>query len=189
MLAKHKSFIKAAALSVSLMSSSAVMADSSVRQDQCQDQVQCPDEAEQMTVFEAMKQRPELSTLVSLVEAAGLDLELSAEGPLTIFAPQNEALAALDSEILDALSADTELLRSVLLYHVVPGKYEAEDVVQFETLETAAGDTFVVTVTDEGAVKVGGASVLEVDIEADNGVIHVIDGVLLAQGIGLGGVR
>lgn len=118
------------------------------------------------------------STLASLLEAAGLVETLKGEGPFTVFAPTDEAFAAVAPETLAALQSDIEQLNDVLLYHVVGGKLMAADVVSQESLATANGASLPVVV-DGATVTVGEATVVTPDVEASNGVIHIIDTVLI----------
>lgn len=117
-------------------------------------------------------------TLVAAVEAAGLAETLQGEGPFTVFAPTDDAFAALGEETINALLADPETLSGILLYHVVAGEVRAEDVVTLNSAETAAGFPVVIRVSDEG-VFVNNAMVTATDIEASNGIIHVLDTVIL----------
>ena len=122
---------------------------------------------------------PSFSTLVTAVKAAGLTETLSGKGPFTLFAPTNEAFNALPKETLDALlkPENRDLLRKVLTYHVVSGDLMAKDL-KSGKVPTVAGSTVAVEV--QGAkVNVNNASVVKADIDAKNGVIHVIDRVLL----------
>lgn len=122
------------------------------------------------------------NTLLSAVEAAGLVDALKSEGPFTVFAPTDDAFAAIDAEVLGDLVADTELLTAVLTYHVVPGLFLAENVVTRSDLNTLNGDHLPVMVEGD-MVKVGGANVIAADILATNGVVHVIDQVMLPEPI------
>jgi len=117
-------------------------------------------------------------TLVTAVQAAGLVETLKGEGPFTVFAPTDEAFAALPEGTLEALLEDTDQLAAVLTYHVVAGEVTAADVVGLETAETVNGDTIDITV-DGDTVMVDQATVIQADVMADNGVIHVIDQVIL----------
>lgn len=117
-------------------------------------------------------------TLSAAVEAAGLGETLSGPGPFTIFAPTDAAFAKLPAGAVEALLGDTERLRAVLLHHVVPGSVMAADVVKLKSAKTAGGTTLAIAV-DKSGVKVAGATVTQTDIAASNGVIHVIDTVLL----------
>ena len=125
----------------------------------------------------------EFPTLVAAIEAAGLVETLQGEGPFTVFAPTEDAFAAaLDALGLtpEQLLGDTELLTSVLTYHVVPGKNLAADVVGLDGSDVATVNGATVAVALDGdSVMVNDASVVTTDIEASNGVIHVIDTVLL----------
>ena len=127
------------------------------------------------------------TTLVTAVEAAGLEETLRGEGPFTVFAPTDEAFAALPAGTLDTLLADpTGDLADILTYHVVEGEVMAADVVGLDGQEvtTVNGATFTVNVGDDGSVTLTDAAgnevaVVQTDVDASNGVIHVIDGVLL----------
>jgi transforming growth factor-beta-induced protein len=121
------------------------------------------------------------TTLVAAVQAAGLAETLSSEGPFTVFAPTDDAFAALPEGTVESLLENTELLTQILLYHVVPGSVMAEDVVELSSADTAAGIPVQVTV-DNGMVYINEAQVIITDIQASNGVIHVIDAVLLPPG-------
>lgn len=122
------------------------------------------------------------NTLLSAVEAAGLVDALKSEGPFTVFAPTDDAFAAIDAEVLGDLVSDTELLTAVLTYHVVPGLFLAENVVTRSDLNTLNGDHLPVMVEGD-MVKVGGANVIATDFLATNGVVHVIDQVMLPEPI------
>lgn len=122
----------------------------------------------------------EFDTLVSLVQQAGLEETLAEDGPFTVFAPTDAAFEKVPDETLAALGADPELLRTVLLYHVVDGRYPARRVVKKRSLKTLAGPRLDVTVKKrKGIVKVGGARVIMPDVRASNGVIHAINQVLI----------
>jgi uncharacterized surface protein with fasciclin (FAS1) repeats len=117
-------------------------------------------------------------TLVAAVQAAGLVDTLQGTGPFTVFAPTDEAFAKLPAGTVEGLLEDPEALANILLYHVVPGKVMAAQVTDGLTAETAQGSTVTFTVAD-GAVKINDATITATDIEASNGVIHVIDSVIL----------
>lgn len=129
----------------------------------------------------------DFTTLVAAVQAAGLEDTLRGEGPFTVFAPTDDAFAALPDGTVDGLLADPEgALTDVLTYHVVEGEVLAADVAGLDGQEvtTVAGGTFTVNVGDDGSVTLTDATGAEVtvtmtDITTSNGVIHVIDGVLL----------
>ncbi len=118
------------------------------------------------------------NTLVAAVEAAGLVDTLKSEGPFTVFAPTDDAFAKLPAGTVESLLADPEALSAILLYHVVPGKVMAADVTDGLTAETANGAAVTFAVSDAG-VMINDANVVAADVEASNGVIHVIDSVIL----------
>lgn len=120
------------------------------------------------------------NTLVKAVQAAGLVETLSTGGPFTVFAPTDEAFAKIPAETLQAVLADKEKLTAILTYHVVPGKLMAADVAGRSTLPTVQGQSITVR-AEGGSVMVDNATVIQADIEADNGVIHVIDVVILPK--------
>lgn len=117
------------------------------------------------------------TTLVAAVQAAGLVDTLSGPGPFTVFAPTDEAFAALPAGTVEALLADIPQLTKILTYHVVAGKVMAADVAKLTTATSVQGGEL--TFDTSSGVKVNGANIVQADIEADNGVIHVIDAVIL----------
>lgn len=117
-------------------------------------------------------------TLATALGAAGLVDTLKGKGPFTVFAPTDEAFAKIPKADLDALLKDKAKLTAVLTYHVVPGKVMAADV-KAGKVKTVQGSEL--TVTTMGGVKVDNAHVVQTDIVADNGVIHVIDSVLMPK--------
>ena len=119
------------------------------------------------------------TTLVTAVQAAGLAETLAGEGPFTVFAPTDDAFAALPEGTVESLLADIPALTDILLYHVVSGEVLAADVVGLEAATTLQGADIKITVTDEGVFLNDTVKVIITDIQASNGVIHVIDGVLL----------
>lgn len=119
-------------------------------------------------------------TLVAAVQAAGLVETLKGKGPYTVFAPTDEAFAKLPAGTVEALLKDKQKLTQILLYHVVPGTVLAKDVVKQKTAQTAQGSSLTIYVKD-GKVKVDNANVLQTDIVATNGVIHVIDSVVIPK--------
>jgi len=125
------------------------------------------------------------TTLLAAVEAAGLVETLSGEGPFTVFAPTNDAFAAsLEALGLTAeeVLADTDLLTSILTYHVVPGRYFFRDLTSGPLLTTVQGEDAQLDLTD-GAFTIAGVNISDVDNLASNGIVHVIDGVLLPPSI------
>jgi len=120
------------------------------------------------------------STLGLAVDMGGLTEALSAEGPFTIFSPTDEAFAGVPADVVGGLMADPAVLVATLKYHVVPGKLMAADLAGTETLTTLEGTEIAVSVDADGNVILNGTiKVIAADIEASNGVIHAIDGVLL----------
>jgi transforming growth factor-beta-induced protein len=119
------------------------------------------------------------NTLVAAVKAAGLVDTLKGEGPFTVFAPTDQAFAKLPAGTLDALLKDKQKLTAILTYHVVPGKVMAAEVVRLKSAKTVNGQSVTISVAD--GVKVDEANVVKTDIECSNGVIHVIDRVILPQ--------
>ena len=117
------------------------------------------------------------TTLLAAAEAAGLVDTLKSEGPFTVFAPTDEAFAALPEGTVEGLLADTDALTEVLTYHVVAGKVMSTDLSNNMMAGTVNGAE--ITIMTEGGVMVNDANVVAADIEATNGVIHVIDAVIL----------
>jgi uncharacterized surface protein with fasciclin (FAS1) repeats len=117
------------------------------------------------------------TTLVAAVQAAGLVDTLKGEGPFTVFAPTDEAFAALPEGTVEALLADPEALAAILTYHVVAGKVMSTDLSDGMMAPTVNGAE--ITIGTMGGVTVNDANVVTADIEATNGVIHVIDAVIL----------
>jgi uncharacterized surface protein with fasciclin (FAS1) repeats len=117
------------------------------------------------------------TTLVKAIQAAGLVDTLKGAGPFTVFAPSDEAFAKLPPGTLEGLLKDKAKLASVLTYHVVPGKVTAADVVKLGTAKTVQGQMIQIDAKD--GVRVNDAKVVKTDIEASNGIIHVIDTVIL----------
>jgi uncharacterized surface protein with fasciclin (FAS1) repeats len=119
-------------------------------------------------------------TLVAALKAADLVETLKGEGPFTVFAPTDEAFAKLPAGTLDDLlkPENKEMLRGILTYHVVPGKVMAADVVKLDSAKTANGESLTIR-NSNGAVMVDAAKVIKTDIATSNGVIHVIDTVVL----------
>jgi uncharacterized surface protein with fasciclin (FAS1) repeats len=134
------------------------------------------EDEEMMTIVETAAEE-NFSTLVAAVDAAGLTETLNGEGPFTVFAPTDEAFDNLFASVEIDMN-DTETLTEVLTYHVASGEYMEADVVNMTEIETLEGGELSVEVTDAG-VMVGGANVTATDIVCSNGVIHVIDAVLM----------
>jgi uncharacterized surface protein with fasciclin (FAS1) repeats len=120
----------------------------------------------------------QFTTLVALVKKAGLVGALSGKGPLTVFAPTDAAFAKVPKATLTALGKDKAKLKAVLLYHVVKGKVTAAQVVKLKSATTLEGSSVSIRVSG-GKVFVGGAQVIKADVAASNGIIHVINKVLI----------
>ena len=130
------------------------------------------------TIVDVAAEAGTFTTLLAAAEAAGLVDTLNSEGPFTVFAPTDDAFAALPEGTVEGLLADPDALRAILLYHVVAGDVRAADVVNLTSATTVNGADVSIEVVD-GQVLVGGATVVAADVEASNGVIHVIDAVLI----------
>lgn len=120
------------------------------------------------------------NTLVAAVKAAGLVETLKGKGPFTVFAPTDEAFAKLPAGTVEALLKDKEKLTKILLYHVVSGNVMAKDVVKLKSAKTVQGSSVKITAKD-GKVMVDNANVVKTDIATSNGVIHVIDTVIIPK--------
>lgn len=122
----------------------------------------------------------DLSTLVAAVKAAGLVETLQGEGPFTVFAPTNEAFAALPEGTLESLlkPENKDQLVKILTYHVVPGKVKSTDLKDGMKVNTVEGEKVKIAISD-AVVKVNDAKVISADVMASNGVVHVIDKVIL----------
>jgi uncharacterized surface protein with fasciclin (FAS1) repeats len=117
------------------------------------------------------------STLVTAVQAAGLVETLKSPGPFTVFAPNDDAFAKLPPGTITTLVQNIPQLTRILTYHVVPGKLMKDDLAKLGTVTSVEGST--ININCEDGFEVKNATVLAADIEADNGVIHVIDTVIL----------
>jgi uncharacterized surface protein with fasciclin (FAS1) repeats len=122
----------------------------------------------------------QFKTLATALQAAGLVETLKGAGPFTVFAPTDDAFAKIPAETLQALLKDKAKLTAVLTYHVVPGKVLAADVVKLNSAQTVNGKNVSISVVD-GSVRVDNATVVKTDILCSNGVIHVIDTVILPK--------
>ncbi len=140
---------------------------------------EAPAEAEAPgTIVDVAVGNEDFSTLVAAVQAAGLAETLSGDGPFTVFAPTNDAFAALPAGLLDALllPENKDALVKILTYHVLEGEVTS-DMVTAGDVATVEGQN--ITITTDGGVKVNGANVIATDVMASNGVIHVIDAVIV----------
>jgi len=135
------------------------------------------------TVFDIISVSPEHTTLATAIVAAELDDDLSGAGPFTVFAPTDDAFAALPAGTVEALLEDpTGELASILLYHVASGKVMSGDLTDGQVVTTLNGKKVEVTINEEG-VFINDAQVILADLEAENGVVHVIDAVLLPPAV------
>ncbi len=130
------------------------------------------------TIVEVAQAAGTFETLIAAAQAAGLEAAFSSDGPFTVFAPTDEAFAALPAGTVESLLADPDALSDILLYHAVAGKFLAEDVLGLDAATTLQGSDVTISL-DGDSVKINDATVLVTDIEASNGVIHVIDAVIL----------
>jgi uncharacterized surface protein with fasciclin (FAS1) repeats len=132
-------------------------------------------------IVETASSAGSFNTLVAAVEAAGLVETLQAAGPYTVFAPTDDAFAKMSQGTVESLLANPEQLREILLYHVVPGRVMAADVMSLDSATTAQGSDVHIMLAD-GSVRINDATVTATDIETSNGVIHVIDTVIIPRG-------
>lgn len=132
------------------------------------------------SIVDLVTSDPRFSTLATALDSAGLVTTLQGAGPFTVFAPTNEAFDALPSGTLNTLLApeNRDQLRDILLYHVTEGSVMASQVTGMSNVETLQGGT-VPVMTQSGSVMLGDATVVEADVQASNGVVHVIDSVLM----------
>jgi uncharacterized surface protein with fasciclin (FAS1) repeats len=136
----------------------------------------------QTTVVDIIADSPDHDTLETAIIAAGLDDDLAGEGPFTVFAPTDDAFKALPAGALDVLLADpTGLLTNALLYHMASGKLMSTDLSDGQIITTLSGLDVTVTVNQDG-IFINNAKVTVADLEADNGVVHVVDAVIVPQG-------
>ena len=128
-------------------------------------------------IVETARQAWAFRTLLTAIDAAGLGDTLAGEGPFTVFAPTDDAFAALPQETMQGLLEDPPALARVLTYHVLPGRITSAQITQDSEQKTVGGGVLKLAVN--GAVTVNDATVIQPDLEAENGVIHVIDRVLI----------
>ncbi|NCV23458.1 MAG: fasciclin domain-containing protein [Chloroflexi bacterium] len=128
-------------------------------------------------IVQTAMQAGSFNTLLAAVKEAGLVEALSGEGALTVFAPTDEAFAKLGEETIRTVLADKALLTKILTYHVVSGRVMAGDVVKLQTAPTLQGQD--VRISTIGGVRINDSMVVTPDIEASNGIIHIIDTVLI----------
>jgi uncharacterized surface protein with fasciclin (FAS1) repeats len=130
-------------------------------------------------IVETAVEAGSFKTLVNAVQSAGLVETLSGRGPFTVFAPNDRAFAKLPAGKVDDLLRDKKRLTSVLTYHVVPGKVMAADIMKLKMAKTVQGQS--ITIDAREGVRIDGARVIKTDIECTNGVIHVIDSVIMPK--------
>ena len=130
-----------------------------------------------MDIVDTAVQAGSFNTLVAAVQAAGLADTLKGTGPFTVFAPTDEAFAKLPKGTVDALLKDIPKLKQILTYHVVAGKVMAADVVKIKSAKTVEGSELKIDASN--GVKINNSTVTTPDVAADNGVIHIIDTVLM----------
>ena len=136
-------------------------------------------EAQSMDIVDTAVSAGSFNTLATALTEAGLVDALKGDGPFTVFAPTDEAFAKIPAADLEAILADKDLLTSILTYHVVSGKVMAADVIGLDSAPTLQGQSL--TISSASGVTVDDANVIQADVEASNGVIHVIDTVLVPQ--------
>lgn len=133
----------------------------------------------QMDIVDTAVDAGSFKTLATALKEAGLIDVLKGAGPFTVFAPTDEAFAKLPAGTVESLLKDKAKLTAILTYHVVPGNVKAADVVKLKSAKTVQGQEVMVNATD--GVKINNAKVVKADIDCTNGVIHVIDTVLLPK--------
>lgn len=160
--------------------SSSMASDSTSDSSTSSESSEATDDTDPGTIVDVATEAGTFATLLQAAQTAGLVDTLNGEGPFTVFAPTDDAFAALPEGALDDLIADPEALKDVLLYHVVQGaEVTAEEVVDMTSAEMANGETVSIKVVDGKVVLNDDVNVTSTDIAASNGVIHVIDAVLL----------
>jgi uncharacterized surface protein with fasciclin (FAS1) repeats len=136
------------------------------------------------SIVETAIEAGSFKTLVKAVQAAGLVKTLSGKGTFTVFAPTDDAFTKLPAGTVEGLLKDKEKLASILTYHVVPGKVMSSEVVKLKSAKTVQGQEIKIDAAKwhlHRNVKVNGANIVKTDIECTNGVIHVIDKVILPK--------
>ena len=135
--------------------------------------------AKPVTIVQTAKDAGQFNTLCELLTAAGLVDTLNSAGPFTVFAPTDAAFAKLPAETVAALKKDPKALAAILTYHVVAGKKDAAEVVKMKEIMTVEGQPIMITIVDGKVMLNKSATVVKTDIGASNGVIHVIDTVIM----------
>ena len=141
-------------------------------------EVLAPRAQEAGDIVEVAQQVGSFETLLTAATEAGLVETLKGDGPFTVFAPTDDAFAKLPEGTVESLLQDREKLRAILTYHVVSGEVTSEQVVKLDEAETVNGKKVQIR-TRDGNVHINDATVIQADVQAENGVIHVIDSVLL----------
>ena len=134
--------------------------------------------ATEMNIVDTAVAAGQFKTLTSLLQQTGLDETLAEGGPYTVFAPTDKAFAKVPEKTLDTLASNPDKLKAVLLYHVADGEVKAADVATMSSVATLNGASLPIKANDP-VVRVDGAKVIQADVMASNGVIHVIDRVLI----------
>ncbi len=177
---KLTSIARVAAVATILVFQSACDAEASQDQNPPAAEQVMPVEAPTGDIVAVAAGAGQFNTLVAAVTAAGLVETLQGTGPFTVFAPSDEAFAKLPAGTVESLLADKEKLTAILTYHVVPGKVMASDIVSAGGAKPATVNGAPVNVTiRDGQVYVDGARVVTADVQASNGVIHIIDSVIM----------
>ena len=135
--------------------------------------------AKPVTIVQTAKDAGQFNTLCELLTVAGLVDTLNSTGPFTVFAPTDAAFAKLPAETVAALKKDPKALAAILTYHVVAGKKDAAEVVKMKEIMTVEGQPIMITIVDGKVMLNKSATVVKTDIGASNGVIHVIDTVIM----------
>ena len=133
------------------------------------------------TLVEVAQSDGRFGTLVQALQAAELVDTLTGDGPFTVFAPTDDAFEQLDDEVLNTLLNDKAKLTKILTYHVADDRYTARDLAGLSRLTTLSGDDL--QVSSETDLRVDEATIVQTDVEADNGIIQVVDQVILPEGI------
>lgn len=131
------------------------------------------------TLVEIAASNPQFSTLVTAVTAAGLADTLSGKGPFTVFAPTNDAFAKIPADQLQAILADKETLTKILTYHVIGDRVLSKDLKRKQSVGTVEGSPVEILLSKKRGASIEGAKIVQTDIRGRNGVIHVIDTVIL----------
>ncbi|MCD1294127.1 Nex18 symbiotically induced protein [Methanocella sp. CWC-04] len=143
-------------------------------------QVAVPSEMMQTTVIDVVKQSENFKTLEKAIREAGLADVLTGRGPFTVFAPNDDAFKRIPQDTLNSILKDKSRLARILKYHVVRGRYTSNDLSAEESLKTLEGSVIPINMTGYNRI-IGSAKAIQPDIKASNGIIHVIDSVLLPE--------